>query len=60
MPIVKHDCKKKDSPAYKFQSERYGKGWVVANWLRDRRSVRCTICGEVINNPIVKKEKVRR
>ena len=59
MPIVKHDCPRKDSPAYKFQSKRYGKGWIVANWLKGKTSARCTICGEVIDNPIVKKESKR-
>ncbi len=38
-------CKDSDSPATKFQNEKYGYGIRVHNIRKDRTLIRCTVCG---------------
>lgn len=44
MSIKKCDCK--DSPAAKYQDERYGKGMRVhTQFIKEGGGYRCTVCG---------------
>jgi len=55
MPIVKHDCNKKSSPGYKYQTKIYGPGRVAANITKNGAYV-CTICGKECGSAPTKKK----